>query len=224
MMKNVEKDEIFGFIRPGIDVHTLGINTVAKMIEECGFRVIICDSVLADAITNISKLDNISFLSNWIISNKITRLGFSYRLDPQDAQICFGKVYSQLRDNKHFCEQGGTINQIYFSGLPEACYRIESEYDKQIPFFIGGETQIETLRKLGIPEVFITPTITEGSKYDDERIMFAQNIIKSGEYKYLMPNDRFKYQNFGTEKDTLVERVSNNKKKGFPPLMRVHVG
>ncbi|GAB1418901.1 hypothetical protein MASR2M12_16660 [Bacteroidales bacterium] len=219
-----DENEVVGLVRPDIDAHTLGISAVAKIIEDCGYKVIIGDASVAKSISEVKKLDNISLLSTWIINHKITRLGFSYRLDPQDAQLNFGKVFHLLKQFNHFKHQGGTLKQVYFSGLPEACKKISQEYNGEVPVFWGDETQSETAIKLGIPESKIPASITEGSKYDDSRLKFAQNLIRIGEYKYLRPPVRFNYPNFGTRNDTLVERVANNQNPDFPPLMRVHVG
>ena len=224
MVVPVNRNDIFGLIRPDNDAHTLGISTVATLIEECGFKVIIGDAGVTAAVSEIQKTDNVSLLCNWISKNKITRLGFSYRLEPADAQLSFGKVYHLLKQNNQFKEQGGSIIQVYFSGLPEACTRIQNEYRNQIPVFMGDETQVETAIRLGIPESAIPKTISEGSKYDDDRLTFTRNLIKSGEYNFLPPNLRFTYRNFGTRKDTLAERIINNRKPEYPPLMRVHAG
>ncbi len=224
MAVTVTRNDVFGLIRPDIDAHTLGISTVATLIEECGYRVVIGDARINTAVSEINKPDNLSLLNNWISKNKITRLGFSYRLDPSDAQLNFGKVYNLLKQNNKFKEQGGSLIQIYFSGLPEACTRIRDEYQNHVPVFMGDETQLETAIRLGIPESAIPSTITEGSKYDDDRIAFARDLIKSGEYNFLGPDRRFSYGNYGTRKDTLAERIVNNRKPGYPPLMRVHAG
>ncbi len=224
MVAPVNRNDIFGLIRPDNDAHTLGISTVATLIEECGFKVTIGDALITAAVSKIQKPDNISLLCNWISKNKITRLGFSYRLEPADAQLSFGRVYHLLKQNNQFKEQGGSLIQIYFSGLPEACIRIQNEYRNQVPVFMGDETQMETAKKLGIPESDISRTISEGSKYDDDRLAFAREMIRSSEYNFLPPNQRFRYANYGTRKDTLAERIFNNRHPGYPPLIRVHAG
>ena len=224
MAVTVNRNDVFGLIRPDNDAHTLGISTVAILIEECGFKVIIGDAGITAAVSEIQRSDNISLLCRWISKNKITRLGFSYRLEPADAQLSFGKVYHLLKQHNQFKEQGGSLIQVYFSGLPEACTRIQNEYLNQVPVFVGDETQVETAIRLGIPESAIPGTISEGSKYDDDRLIFARNMIKSGEYNFLPPNLRFTYPNYGTRKDTLAERIINNRKTGCPSLMRVHAG
>ncbi|MBD3289552.1 cobalamin-binding protein, partial [candidate division KSB1 bacterium] len=224
MVAEVQQKEIFGLVRPETDAHTLGITAVAKLIEGCGYKVIIGDAEISHAIAHIKKITNISFLCNWIDSNKITRLGFSYRLDPADAQQGFGRLYHLLKQHNQFAQQGGTLLQIYFAALPSACKRIQSEYHNQIPVFAGDETPIESLRKLGIPNIAIPASITAGSKYDDERMSFAQDLINQGEYQSISSRGRFDYANYGTRKDTLAERIARNCVPGFPPLMRAHAG
>lgn len=224
MMKTINRNEVFGLIRPDNDIHTLGISTVANLIEDCGYKVIIGNAQIANVVAEPSKLNNINLLCQWIEKNKITKLGFSYRLDPKDAQIVFGKVYHHLKQKNQFQNQGGSLNQLYFAGLPEACERIKSEYQNMIPTFIGDESQVETALKLGIPEAAIPKNIMEGSKYDDDLLIFATSFIKTGNYQFQKPSPRFSYQNYGTRNDTIMERIANNRKPGFPPLMRVHVG
>jgi hypothetical protein len=220
----LSKKDVFGFIRPEVDVHTLGISTVSKLLEDCGYEVVIGDAEIAKSVARISKLDNISLLIKWINRHRITRLGFSYRLDPSNAQLNFGKVLYLLRDNRMFKEQGGPIEKLYFAGLPEACYRIDEEYNGQFITFIGDETQIETLKKLDIPADKIPPYISVGSKYDDDRLSFAKSFIESGSYRLFNKAIEKNYPEFGTFEDTLAKRIAANRKSSKLPLTRVHVG
>ena len=151
MNNDLSIDDRFGFIRPEIDAHTLGISNIGKLLEDCGYKVFNGDTKVSYAVAHISSLENASFLINWISVNKITALGFSYRLDPRDAQQFFGRVFHLLKQNNMFIDQGGVIKRIYFAGLPEACRIIQSEYDNKVPVFMGDETQLETLLKVGVP-------------------------------------------------------------------------
>lgn len=224
MIEKVNIKDVFGLVRPENDIHTLGISTVGKLLEDCGYKVEIADANITKAIASISKLDNISMLKNWILDKKITRLGFSYRLDPINAQKSFGKVIKLIEDNKLLKTQGGTIVQIYFAGLPEACDKIDIEYNKRFPSFIGDETQYETLIKLGINEDKIPVSITKSSKYDDERNNFAKQLIYKGDYNFQIPIERSGYKDYGTFEDSLVKRINFNRLKNKLPLIRVHVG
>ncbi|TVR79790.1 MAG: cobalamin-binding protein [Chitinophagaceae bacterium] len=220
----VDHNEVFGFIRPFQDIHSLGMSTVGRLLEDCGFTVHQGDGEIAEAISRIAKAENISLLLNWINKNRITRLGFSYRLDPQDARVNFGRVFHLLKDYKAFSNQGGLLKQVYFAGLPEACNAIKNEYNQEIPVFYGDETQLETLLKIGIPEHKIPKEIYQGSKYDDDLMAFAEQFIASGQHHFFNPPKRETYPNFGTLKDTLAERVRYNKEAKNLPLTRVHVG
>lgn len=223
-MLKVKNNEVFGFIRPYNDAHSLGISTIGKLLEECGYNVFYANAEITKAITKISKIENISLLIKWIYDNKITRLGFSYRLDPKDAQYSFGKTYHLLKENKVFLEQGGILNQIYFAGLPDSCKIIELEYFNSIPVFVGDETQLETLIKIGVPESIIPQNIYAGSKYDEDLFRFAKDLISHESYKYQQPIKRKTYPNFGGKKDTIIERIYNNRLSTNLPLFRVHVG
>jgi len=224
MKKLVQQGEVFGLVRPHIDAHTLGISSVSKLIKECGFNVIIGDAKVISAVENVKSANNLSLLIWWINNNNITRLGFSYRLNPYEGQIFFGKIYNLLKQNNQFQDQGGKLIQIYFAGLPKTCELIKKEYNNEIPVFDGSETLFETAIKLDIPKSKIPKFMFEGSKYDDVRMSFAKEIINSGHYHYLPPTKRFNYLNYGTRKDTISERIAWNQREGFPPLMRAHVG
>ena len=187
-------------------------------------NVHIGNAAISKAVDEINKVDNISFLNNWILTQRITRLGFSYRLDPANAQLAFGKVFHLLKENKLFEAQGGPLRKIYFAGLPDACARISIEYENRIPVFMGDETPLETLKKIGVPENKIPKLFTEGSTYDNHRMAFAKELIEEGKHEMQMPPTKGGYPEYGSFSDTLAVRVSHNRKFNRAPLMRVHVG
>lgn len=216
------QNTIFGFIRPGNDAHTLGVSSISNILEDCGYKTVIANAAIANAVTIADKLSGISLLTQWIISNNISYLGFSYRLDPSDAQRMFGVVFHQLKEQKLMYEDGGTIRKIMFAGLPDACILIDNEYSEEILTFSGDETQYETLTKIGIPKNRIPENLTQGSRYDSIRWKFATELIHKGKYNFLLPSGKPSYSNYGTKNDTLKERLKNQK-QGVP-LIRVHVG
>ncbi len=224
MVKTISNGETFGLIRPDIDAHTLGISTVGNLLKECGIKVIIGDAEVASAVAQISDTKNQAIFIRWILENRVTRIGFSYRLDPEDAFRGFSTLFQVLEGSKLFMEQGGPLRQLYFSGLPNAVAMVQKEFGTRVPVFVGDENQLETLQLLGVPLNAIPPAITQGSKYDETRIAFAENLIDSGIYKNYKSPKRFTYKNYGTSKDTLVERIKNNRAVKGPPLMRAHVG
>jgi len=199
-------NEIFGFLRPSVDVHTLGISAVSELLKLCGYRSVIAGSEIAHAAGRAGKLDNISLISRWIREEGITRLGFSYRLDPRDAQEAFGRIYYQLREQKLLSAEGGPVEMVYFAGLPEACRLIDREYHSEIPVFSGDETAIETLLKLGVPAASIPTIITSGSHYDEERLRFGRELIARGDYQSVTPFTLPDYQGFGGPADTLARK------------------
>ena len=224
MNYSVQSDDVFGLIRPENDIHTLGISTFGKIIEDCGYKVIIGNASVVKAVSQVSKINQIDVLKNWIVKENISIVGFSYRLDPSDAQYSFGKVYYFLKQNKLLKEDGGPINKVAFAGLPEACTRIEQEYDKKIIVFMGDETQLETLEKFNVPKNRIPISLSQGSKYDKTRMDFAEDLILSQKHDSMTPKNSIKYRTKGTMADTFMDRVKFNKLASDLPLMRVHVG
>lgn len=222
--QTVRPGEVFGLVRPSVDAHTLGISYVAKLIEACGYRVVIAGRDVTDAVNQIARPGQVGILQDWIRAHGITRLGLSYRLSPEDARAVFGRLYFQLRERRVIDAPGGLLKGLYFAGLPPACALIETEYRGCVPTFRGDETPAETLDKLGVPPERIPPSIRLSSAYDDARLRFGRELIDGGQYHRVGPVDRAGYEGYGTRRDHVVRRVDHASRMGQPPLMRVHVG
>ncbi len=217
-------DEVLGFIHPAIDAHTLGISSVGQLLEDCGYPVVIADAQVCAAANEPSHLDNVEILINWLHRNGITRLGFSYRLDPGEGAARFGRLLYQLRERRQFAEQGGVLRGVYFAGLPAACERVEREHGSLVEVFDGDETPTETLRKLGVPAERIPSAVSAEAEYDAFRLRFGQELVESGKHLQVAPPDRSGYPEFGTRRDTVLARLQHAQRLAQPPLMRAHVG
>ena len=216
--------EVFGFIKPYIDVHTLGITTISNLLKDCGYQTFIAPTAISEAIVNINKLNNFSLLKNWIITNNITRLGFSYRLDPQEACEYFCRIYSLLKDYKLFAENGGILRGIFFAGLPDDCKLVKKELGENFLVFPGDETPIESLTMLGVPQSKLPHDICQNSNYDTMRWNFAKELISSEKYKLITDTNHLGYPEAGTNKDSFIARLNYCKEKKRLPLIRVHAG
>jgi len=223
-MRVVVPGEVFGFVRPLVDAHNLGINYVARLLSDCGYRSIIADKTVTNTLNYINCLENVGILRYWICENAITRLGLSYRLDPDQAQEIFGRFYYQLNNWRLLAERGGIIRGVYFAGLPMACERIRSEYEGKIPVFPGDESPVETLIKLGVPPYHIPDSLREQAAHDEARLAFGRGVIERETYKRIQPVNRTGVSNFGTARERLIDRLQHSQLNCLPPLIRVHVG
>ncbi|GIV21748.1 MAG: hypothetical protein KatS3mg023_3499 [Armatimonadota bacterium] len=224
MARPLRGDEVFGLIHPAIDAHTLGISSVAQLLQECGYTVVIADASVCDAANQPSYLDNIEIVLHWIRQHGITRLGFSYRLDPAEGAERFGRLLHQLRERRMLAEQGGPLRGIYFAGLPAACERVTREHGDLVETFDGDETPSETLRKCGVPSSRIPSAMSAEVDYDEFRLRFGQELVASGKHLRIQPPDRSGYPQFGTAQDTVLARIRYAQQNQQPPLMRAHVG
>ena len=216
--------DIFAFIKPSLDAHTLGINSAAELLRDCGYQVIFANESIAEALNNIRYEVNQEKIVEWINKNDVSQIGLSYRLDQDEAVNMVGYFMNALKSRDMLSYQGGPIKAIYFAGLPKTCEIIEREHKGFIKTFIGGESVKETLTKMGIPEERIPRDIIEGSLYDDLRMEFGKDIINSQAYDSFEPVNRATYDEYGTSKDTVVKRLDSNMNRPFYPLMRAHVG
>jgi len=224
MRSPIRDNDVFGLLRPAIDAHTLGLVSVAQLLDECGYRAVVAGAQLCEAVASPEKPGNMALLEQWIGEHHITRLGFSYRLDPRDGADAFGRVFRQLQRQGLLATRGGPIAGVYFAGLPQACEMVAREHADAVVVFCGDETPGETLDKLSIPAQRRPAEMTEGISYDDFRLAFARNLLRSGKHLEIAPVDRSGYPGFGTETDLVVERARHSVERALPPLMRAHVG
>lgn len=223
-MSNLKKER-FAFIKPYSDAHTLGINSIAELLKDCGYEVVVGDENIENIVNDIRYESNQKKLVNWLTEHNITSIGLSYRLDEDVAVSIVGYVIKTLKEHNMLSYQDGSIETIMFGGLPKSCDAIEKEHKGLVKTFKGGESILETLSKLAVPEERIPHFLMEGSSYDDRRMEFGEDLIKKGDYKFHSSTDRSNYPDYGTKNDTVVKRLANTPDdEPFAPLMRAHVG
>lgn len=222
-MKVLQSD-VFGFIKPSLDAHTIGVNAVAEVLKDCGYKVLVADHEINAAVNNFRHEESRKKVFDWIKNNHISRVGFSFRLDEDEAVDLFGYLMYELEQGQMFHYQNGPIKDIYFAGLPRACELVKRKYKGFVKTFRGGEPLTQTLKTIGVPDSVIPKEIREGNRYDDFRLEFGKQIIDEGKYLSFKPVDRSGYPEFGTDRDTVVKRLEHNAKSPFYPLMRAHVG
>lgn len=221
---NNSKGVKYGFIKPAIDAHTMGINAAAELLRDCGYEVVMADDLIAGAMNDYKHEHRRKVVVDWLRSNKVERLGISYRLDQEDAVNMMGYLIEEIKQAKLMKFQGGQIETLFFGGLPGACAAIEKEFNGMVKTFIGGESIRETLEKMGVSEDSIPTDLYEGSHYDDFLMSFGKEIIDSQDYLNFKPIDRSNYPEFGTIRDSITKRIHANMNESFTPLMRAHVG
>lgn len=213
----------FGLVRPAVDAHTLGINSLEQLLTECGFQTVAADGDTCNAFGNPGDSTNAGLISRWIRDHGITVLGFSYRLDPHDGIAVFGSTLALLRRLKLFTDEG-PIRAIYFAGLPLACEMVRSRYPEVAGIFRGDETAAETFACLGINPTLLPSAIAGGITYDQDRLSFGHDLIRAGKHLAVAPVSPRSYQQFGREDDTIMARVRHHMRHNLPPVMRSHIG
>lgn len=218
------KSETFGLIKTLIDAHTMGLHAAASLLRDCGYRVIICPREIEDAAGTINLDSSQQKLLSWIRENHIVRVGFSYRLDPDDAVDLFGRIIYTLKSNGYFECADAQVKTVFFAGLKPACEKIDQIYSGRISTFRGGESAEEMLLVMGVPIDDIPKQVKTGCQYDKDLLSFGKQLINKGEYNKQLPLVRNIYPEFGTNKDRLELRIQNNFQGGFQPLIRAHSG
>lgn len=224
MKEKVISADVFGFIKPLVDVHTMGLYTIANLLRDCGYKVIIAHDEVCEAVESIYKLNNYGLVKKWIIDNQINRLGFSYRLDPQEGCDYFMSLFEHLRADNMLAENNGPIKEISFAGLPDTCALVKGKTKGQVMVFPGNESPIESLTMYGVPKDKLPAALIQDNEYDRMRWNFAKNLISSERYKLEAAQDHYGYLECGKDNDTFIARLEYAKKKNSLPIIRTHSG
>ena len=224
MKKKINSSDIFGFVKPLVDIHTLGLSTIANLLMDCGYRVYIANNDVNEAVQNLRKLNNYGLLKKWILEKQITRLGISYRLDPVEGYDYFMSIYEHLLVDKMFSAVGGPLTQLIFAGLPETSIRVKENTDSTVIVFPGNETPIESLTKLNVPKEYLPNELIQDNAYDNMRWDFAMKLIESGKWRLESYKDHYGYPSCGSNKDRYEDRLNYAKTKQSLPIIRTHSG
>ncbi len=224
MKHNAISNDIFGFVKPLVDVHTMGIFTMANLLRDCGYKVHIAHDDVAEAVENIHKVNNYSLVKKWILDNNINRLGFSYRLDPQEGCDYFMSLYEHLKGDKMMTDDGGIITAVSFAGLPDTCDMVMAKTNGKVLCFKGNETPVESLRMYDVPDELLPTSLVNDNPYDKMRWEFAERLIASERYKKEPSLDHLGYVECGKDNDTFVARLKYARNKHSLPIIRTHSG
>jgi len=218
------RGDCFGLARPRVDVHGLGIDAVAQLLGECGFRTATADEEVCTAFGALEERRSAERIEGWLKAKRITILGFSYRLDPADGARTCRKLADLLRRRSLLARDGGPLRALFFAGLPETCERVRREVPEVDGVFCGDETPAETLGILGIPASRLPAALSEGVGYDDARLDFARSLVASGAHRQVKPPARGGYPGYGGREDGVVARIEDARRRGLPPVIRAHLG
>jgi hypothetical protein len=224
MSKHLGIDDRLGLVHPSIDAHTLGISSVEQILSDCGIVTVEADAAVNNAVGRTDDSGCARIIRDWIKGNHITAIGFSYRLDPDEALRFFSNFMETLDLVRARVADGGSLRSIFFAGLPRACDLVEERFPRVTATFRGDETPAETLDMLGIPRSLLPERASKGIAYDDARLAFGRELIRKGDYHAVAPIDRSGYRHFGEKGDSIASRIAHGIAHGFPPVIRAHVG
>ena len=224
MKYTLSRSDCFGLVRPAVDAHTLGISSVEQILRDCGFATLVADAAACEAFGTPLAPKSVAIIEHWLRENRVTVLGFSYRLDPQEGPAVFERLVHELKSRRLLVAQGGPIRALYFAGLPAACQIVKDRVPEANGVFCGDETPAETLGILGVSAKAIPNELAEGIAYDETRLAFGRDLIQKAKHLAVKPVDRSGYEGFGAKTDTLIARIRDGQERRLPPLMRAHVG
>ena len=214
----------YGFIKPALDAHTLGLTSISEYLRECGFEVIIGDNTISEALNEYQVENKRKLIVDWILKHQFDGIGISYRLDHDDALDMVGYLIEALKDKQAWFYQGGPVEQLYFGGLYPTCQVLSERYEGLVTTFSGGESIKECLLKLQVPLERIPKDIISHSRYDDLLFEFGKTHIEKDDYQYFPKSELLSYLQYGKKDDHLMKRLKAHYKTNQLPLTRAHMG
>ncbi len=224
MIYETNYGDIIGLAKTEIDAHTLGLSRIEEILMETGFNTVVSSNIISKAFSNPQSLENFSLIRNWIRENRISVLGFSYRLSTDNAVSIFQKLMDQLKTENFFTDRKGPLKRVCFAGLPEASRIVKNRYGDRVSVFFGDESVVESLSILGIDPALAPKSMTEIHPYDSFLKDFGTDILKNGDFLSVFPVDRSSSKNYGSYAERLIDRIDHGRKNKLPPLIRAHAG
>ena len=224
MKHKIVSNDVFGFIKPLVDIHTMGVYTMVNLLRECGYKVVVAKDDVSEAIEDLRKVNNYSLFRKWLDDNHINRLGFSYRLDPQEGCDYFMHMYYLLKSDNLLKEDGGPIKELSFAGLPDICELVRQKTEGKVLLFPGNEEPEVSLKMYGVPKDALPDSLVNTSEYDRMRWDFAKKLIESDRWKNEQPLDHLGYKECGTDNDSFIARLTYARNKHSLPIIRTHSG
>ncbi len=214
----------FGLIKPSVDAHVLGVTSIGELLVECGKEVAYAPAEVCRACDRPEGERESAAIETWIRGERITQLGFSYRLSPEDGVELLARLTRQLERRSLFADQGGMVRALYFAGLPAACRLAKERVPRIAAVFDGEETPQETLARLGMRRAALPEESARALAYDSDRLAFGEEIVRRADYLALPPLDRSGYPGFGKAEDSVRARLGHAALAGALPLYRAHMG
>jgi len=214
----------FGIVKPSVDAHVLGVTSIGAMLADLGTEVVYAPAEVCRACDHPEGRQESALIESWIRGERLTRLGFSYRLSAEDGADLFARLVRQLERGALFSDQGGPLRAVYFAGLPAACRLARERVPRVAAVFDGEELPQETLGKLGIRASGATGESARSLSYDSDRLAFGEQLVRRADYLSLPPLDHGGYAEFGGSRDGVVARLSHGAGAAALPLYRAHMG
>ncbi len=221
---NGDRETRLGIVKPSVDAHVLGITSVGEILSECGTEVVYAPAEVCEACDRPEAEPGFTAIESWLRSQRITRLGYSYRLSPEDGVALYARLVRQLERRALFADQGGPVQALYFAGLPEACRLARERVPRTTATFDGEETPQETLSRLGIRASAVPAESARALAYDSDRLAFGEQVLRTAAYQAAIPPEREGYPGYGGPTDSVTARLEHARAHGTLPLYRAHMG
>ena len=223
MIPPVRPGEVFALLRPPPDAHTLGLVHFSRTLLALECRSVMAPEGINRLLPELDCDESAQRFCQWLIDTRASRIGFSYRLSPQDAASAFGRLVHNLTNLGLLATQGGPIRGLLFAGLPSACEMVQREHGGLVTVFWGDETWTETAKKLGLE--FLLQEQQPGLVQDDsDRLAFGQEIIASEAHHATKASDPYYHPEFGLRRERLEHRLAAAGRSESLPLTRAHMG
>ena len=213
-----------GILKPGVDAHTLGFPAIMGLLQEVGCQVVVAPQDVCVACNRPEEDAGSGLIERWLRRERVTLLGFSYRLDPEEGVQLLARLVRALERRSLFADQGGPVHSIHVAGLPATCRLARQRVARVTETHQSDDEPEQTLDKLGIRSTALPRETAAALGYDRARLQFGQDLIRRGDYRLQAPVFHGGYPEYGSERDNLRLRLQRARQEGTLPLTRAHFG
>ena len=86
----------YGLLKPSVDAHTIGIQSVKSLLESCGYEVVLAGGEVSEALERHTDERMRLVVIDWIKTNNLQRVDLSYRLDEEEAGRLMGECTAAM--------------------------------------------------------------------------------------------------------------------------------
>ena len=215
--------ERYGFLKPSVDAHVLGITCVGELITDCGGEVVNAPAAVCRACDHPEAAAESALIESWLREVALPTSAIPPRLSPDDGVALFARLVRQLsgdpcsrtredRSKPLFCGASACLSARAGTCSPR-CRGVRR----------GGDAPGNACSP-GPVEAANPPRIGASHLIRQRPFRVRRGNRQTGGILRLLGTEPPVYPAFGTANETVTTSLADPARRGGLPLYRAHMG